>query len=163
MRLLLLWRIHKEIGNWGDETRQGEKKGTAKKPAKKAAKRSPRGKNLDPAKVREEIAGIVKAGARGITRAVMVQANQGQLAQAKYLLEMAGVYPVATDTNQTSEREESLAETLLDRLKIPKTPVVHDELQKEEDDESRTIQPEKTEVESEEKNEEEEAKKETVH
>jgi hypothetical protein len=35
---------------------------------------------------------------------------------------------------QTSDREESLAETLLDRLQIPKTPVVHDELQKEEDE-----------------------------
>jgi hypothetical protein len=93
--------------------KKAKKSDTEKKKAKKATKRSPRGKNLDPAKVREEIAEIVKAEAKDITRAVMVQANQGQLAQAKYLLEMAGVYPLATDMSQTSDREESLAETLL--------------------------------------------------
>ena len=51
---------------------------------------------------------------------------------------------------------------LLDRLKIPKTPVVHDELQKEEDEESS--QPEK-EAEAEEKGEEEELEEKpvTVH
>jgi hypothetical protein len=131
--------------------KSGASKKSEKKSAKKTAKRSPRGKNLDPAKVREEIAGIVKAGAKKLTEAVMVQANQGQLAPAKYLLEMAGVYPVATDMSPTTDREESLAETLLDRLKIPKSPVVHDELQKEEDEEPN--QPKK---EAEEGNEEEE-------
>ena len=40
-----------------------------------------------------------------------------------------------------TEREESLAETLLDRLNIPKTPVVHDELQKEEDEDVMVMQP----------------------
>jgi hypothetical protein len=131
---------------------KAKKSGASKKSAKTTAKRSPRGKNLDPAKVREEIAGIVKAGAKKLTEAVMVQANQGQLAPAKYLLEMAGVYPVATDMSPTSDREESLAETLLDRLKIPKSPVVHDELQKEEEDE----EPNQLKKEAEEGNEEEE-------
>ena len=92
----------------------------------------------------------------------MVQANQGQLAQAKYLLEMAGVFPVATDMTQTSDREESLAETLLDRLKIPKTPVVHDELQKEDDEDAGAN---KKEAEPEEKGDEDEQEKKpvTVH
>jgi hypothetical protein len=82
----------------------------------------------------------VKAGAKGITKAVMLQATQGQLAPAKYLLEMAGVYPLSTDENQTSKDEDSLAETLLDRLNIPKRPLVHDELQKEEDEDVVVIQ-----------------------
>ena len=145
----------------GAMKKKAKKADTAKKTEKKAVKRSPRGTKLDPAKVREEIAGMVKAGAKNITRAVMVQANQGQLAQAKYLLEMAGVYPVVTDMSQTSDREESLAETLLDRLKIPKTPVVHDELQKEEDEDSN--QPKKEVAEdSEDKDEEKDEKTEAV-
>ena len=105
-----------------------------KKTAKKTVKKGTAKKQLDAAKVREDIAGIVKAGAKGITKAVMLQATQGQLAPAKYLLEMAGVYPLSTDGSQTSKEEDCLAQTLLDRLNIPKTPVVHDELQKEDDD-----------------------------
>ena len=141
----------------GAMKKKARRSDTEKKKTKKATKRSPRGKNLDPAKVREEIAGIVKAGAKKLTQAVMVQANQGQLAPAKYLLEMAGVYPLTTDMSPTTDREESLAETLLDRLKIPKTPVVHDELQKEEDEDPNqpkkeaAAEPEKVDDEDEEK------------
>lgn len=116
-------------------------KTAVKKTGKKRAKRNTAKKPLDPAKVREDIAGIVKAGAKGITKAVMLQATQGQLAPAKYLLEMAGVYPLSTDENQTSKDEDSLAETLLDRLNIPKRPLVHAELQKEEDEDVAVIQP----------------------
>jgi hypothetical protein len=137
-------------------------KTTVKKTAKKVKSVTAK-KQLDPAKVREEIAGIVKAGAKGITKAVMVQAAQGQLAPAKYLLEMAGVYPLSTDESPTSKEEESLAETLLDRLNIPKHPVVHDELQKEEDEDVVVIQPKKeVAVDSEESSEDEEEKIETV-
>ena len=120
-----------------------KKKAKSKTAAKKRAKRNTAKKPLDPAKVREDIAGIVKAGAKGITKAVMLQATQGQLAPAKYLLEMAGVYPLSTDENETSKDEDSLAETLLDRLNIPKRLLVHDELQKEEDEDEVVIQPKK--------------------
>jgi hypothetical protein len=123
--------------------KKAKSKTAAKKTGKKRAKRNTAKKPLDPAKVREDIAGIVKAGAKGITKAVMLQATQGQLAPAKYLLEMAGVYPLSTDENQTSKDEDSLAETLLDRLNIPKHPLVHDELQKEEDEDVVVIQPKK--------------------
>ena len=143
-------------------------KTVAKKAAKKRAKRGTAKKQLDAAKVREDIAGIVKAGAKGITKAVMLQATQGQLAPAKYLLEMAGVYPFSTDESLTSKGEDSLAETLLDRLNIPKRPLVHDELQKEEDEDATVIQPKKEVAEageSEESGEDEEEKEkvETVH
>ena len=122
--------------------KKAKSKTAAKKTAKKRAKRNTAKKPLDPAKVREDIAGIVKAGAKGITKAVMLQATQGQLGPAKYLLEMAGVYPLSTDENETSKDEDSLAE-LLDRLNIPKRPLVHDELQKEEDEDEVVIQPKK--------------------
>jgi hypothetical protein len=79
----------------------------------------------------------------------------------KYLFEMAHIYPQAPEPIAPTKDEESLAETLLDRLKIPKTPVVHDELQKEEDEDSN--QPKKEEASEPEKaDDEEEEKAETV-
>src|SRR5437879_2310651 len=47
-------------------------KTTVKKTEKKRVKSVTAKKQLDPAKVREEIAGIVKAGAKGITKAVVL-------------------------------------------------------------------------------------------
>ena len=76
---------------------------------------------------------------------------------------MAHIFPQPTVESQTSNDEDSLAETLLDRLNIPKSPVVHDELQKEEDEDVVVIQPKKEAAEdSEESGEEEEKKAETV-
>ena len=57
--------------------------------------------------------------------------RNGQLAPFKYLLEMASIYPPATDGSQTTTEEESLAQTLLRRLEIPLTPVAADEYEKE--------------------------------
>ena len=85
---------------------------------------------------------------------------KGQVSPVKYLFEMTHIFPPATDGSLKSKDEESLAETLLDRLKIPKTPVVHDDLQKEEDEDTKTSQAKK---EAEDKDEEEEAEKVTVH
>lgn len=93
------------------------KKKTKKTAGKKSAKkRSGHKKGTDPAQVREEIAGIVKSGAINITAAVMDQAMHGELAPAKYLFEMAGVYPPASDGTQATEEEDCLAKTLLDRV-----------------------------------------------
>lgn len=100
------------------------KKSSGKKPAKRRTSK----KQMDATKVRQEIAGIVKSGAKGIAEAVMDQAMHGELAPAKYLFEMAGVYPPSTDGSLASTREEeSLAKTLLDRLNIPDHPVVADQ------------------------------------
>jgi hypothetical protein len=98
-------------------TKKRAKKTAAKKPA---AKKSRHKKQMDPAKVREEIAGIVKSGAKEITEAVMDQAIHGELAPAKYLFEVAGVYPPVSEGNQTPEEEDCLAKTLLDRIEPPK-------------------------------------------
>jgi hypothetical protein len=83
-------------------------------------KKTTKKKQKDPAQVREEIAGIVKSGAKGITKAVMDQAMHGELAPAKYLFEMAGVYPAVNDGEHATEEEDCLAKTLLDRLNLPR-------------------------------------------
>jgi len=96
------------------KTKKAEK--TGKKSAKK--KSTPK-KQADAAQVRDTIAGMVKSGARKITKAVMVHALRGDLAPARYLLEMAGVYPAATDGSQATVEEDCLAKTLLDRMNAP--------------------------------------------
>jgi hypothetical protein len=101
-------------------------KTTTKKTAKK--KSSPRGKReRNPLAVHDDIAKIVEQGAKEITKAVMEQAKAGQLGPAKYLLEMAEIYPLATDGSFSTADEESLAATLLRRLDIPDEPVTRDE------------------------------------
>lgn len=94
---------------------------------KRASRRATGRKNIDAAKVREEIADLVKEGAKGITEAVIDQAMHGELAPARYLFEVAGVYPLSTDSSLSSGEEDSLAKTLLDRLNIPDNPVVADQ------------------------------------
>lgn len=89
---------------------------------------------MNPGQVLKDISALVEAEADKLAAAVIGEGMKGQLSPVKYLFEMAHIYPEAVDANQTSKDEESLAETLLDRLNIPKTPVVHDELQIEEDD-----------------------------
>jgi hypothetical protein len=95
-------------------------KAAAKKPAKKRTVRAK--KQSDPAQVREQLAGIVKSKAKGITKELVDHAMHGELAPAKYLLEMAGVYPATSDDGQTTEAEDCLAKTLLDRLNLPHKP-----------------------------------------
>ena len=99
---------------------------TTKKTAKKKSGTKKK-KQIDAAAVRAELAGMVKSGAKDITEAVMDQAMHGELAPAKFLLEMAGVYPPVTDGSETSREEDCLAKTLLDRLNIPDEPVGRDE------------------------------------
>ena len=106
------------------------KKKAKKSSGKKMARRRMTSKkNADPSKVREEIAGMVKSGAKGITKAVMGHAMQGELAPAKFLFEMAGVYPASTDGSFASAEEDCLAKTLLDRLNIPDDPVIADQVE----------------------------------
>ncbi len=146
-----------------------KKKAKSKTAAKKTAKKSEpvaEKKELNPAQVRHDISVMIEEQAQEITKAVIAEGRKGQLSPAKYLFEMAHIFPQPTDESQTSKDEDSLAETLLDRLNIPKRPLVHDELQKEEEDENVVvIQPKKEAAgESEEKDEGEEDKGEvTVH
>lgn len=98
------------------------KKKTAKKKGYLRSK-----KERNPVAVHNDIAKIVESGAKRITKAVMEQAMAGQLAPAKYLLEMAQIFPKATDGSFSTTEEESLAATLLRRLDLPLEPVMRDE------------------------------------
>ena len=104
-------------------------KKTAKKSKKKAVK-----KELNPGQVLKDISALVEAQAGELAEAVIGEGMKGQVSPVKHLFEMANIYPRPVEPAAPSKDEDCLAETLLDRLKIPKTPVVHDELQKEEDD-----------------------------
>ena len=128
--------------------KKGKKsKATGKKPAKKKSGAKRKKKELNPAEARNEVSRIVEAHAGKLAAAVVEEGEKGRLPDVKYLFEVANIYPPAADGSQVSAREESLAETLLDRLGIPKDPVVADELAKEEN-----VSP----VEAEEEEEEEE-------
>lgn len=106
-----------------------KKKGKSKKTEKKGRGKTTRGtsgKKLDPAKVREDIAGIVKSRAKKITIAVADKAGHGELAPARFLFEMAHIYPQPPEGTVPTADEESLAQTLLRSLNIPESPVAHD-------------------------------------
>jgi hypothetical protein len=132
-----------------------KKKAKSKSASKKTAKDETTEikKELDPGQVLKDISALIEANANKLAAAVIGEGMKGQVPPVKYLFEMAHIWPQGDGMTPT-EREESLAETLLDRLKIPKTPVVHDELQKEEDEDVMVMQPVKAAEESSEKNEE---------
>ena len=101
-------------------------KPVAKKAAKKKrAKRSRKEKTA--AEVRHDIAKIVKAHAQKMAKAVINDGEKGQLPPVKYLFEMADIYPAAVDGSESTAEEDSLAETLLNRLGVPTQPIVLDD------------------------------------
>lgn len=94
----------------------------------KAKSASPRAKKeSNPAEVRKDISKIVQSGARRIAKAVMEQAGSGQLAPAKYLFEVAGIYPALTDGTFGTDDEDCLAKTLMNRLDLPDKPIALDD------------------------------------
>ena len=97
------------------------KKGTRKKRTSRSKK------DLNPAEVRKDISRIVTESSVAIAQAVVGAAKMGQLAPAKYMWEMTGIYPAVTDVEQSTSEEDSLAKTLLDRLNLPTEPVKLDE------------------------------------
>ena len=136
-------------------------KAAVKKVGKK--KRAAKGKKAErtPGEVRKELAKMVIAEAEEITNAIIGQSKAGQFAPAKYVLEMAHVYPEVNDGSEATENEDCLAKTLLKRLNIPETPVVADH---DEDEDFVTIPPraKNTEVEAEAKPSVEEREEEEV-
>jgi len=113
----------------GKKSKKASGKDT-KKAAKKKVRKSKPKKERDAKEVRHECSKLVKEDAREVTVAVIGEAKKGQLGPMKYLFEMANIFPQADDGSQTSAEEESLAETLLNRLGIPTHPVVADEYEK---------------------------------
>jgi len=123
-----------------------KKKAKSKTAGKKTAKKkeeATEAKELNPAQVLKDISAQVEAQASKLAEAVIGEGMKGQLSPVKFLFEIAHIFPPATEEIPSGKDEDSLAETLLDRLNIPKTPLVHDELQKEEDGDLVVIQPKK--------------------
>jgi len=102
-------------------------KATKKKTAKKKSAGKKRKKEFNPAEVRKSIAILVESEAEKMAAAVIGEGKKGQLAPVKYLLELAKIFPEATDGSQASADEECLAKTLLRRLDLPEEPVSRDE------------------------------------
>lgn len=117
----------KKKGKKSRKAGKGIKKATKNKKSSKSKKGK---KERDAKEVRHECSKLVKEDAREVTVAVIGEAKKGQLGPMKYLFEMANIFPQADDGSQTSAEEESLAETLLNRLGIPSHPVVADEYEK---------------------------------
>ncbi len=145
-------RNHKSssVGTMKEKTESSNKE--ARKDVK--IKRPKPNRALNPRKVSKNIAALVEVNADKLAEAVLKEGMMGQVSPVKYLFEIAHIFPVS-DSSTPTEREESLAETLLDALKIPKTPVVHDELQKDEEEDSAATQAVKAAEESSDKGEEE--------
>lgn len=101
------------------------------KKSKKSAKQGgeKKGKEIEktPAEVRKQLAKLVLEDAEEITKAVLGEGKKGQLATAKYVFEMAHIFPEVNDGTDSTRDEDCLAKTLLDRLNIPDKPVVADE------------------------------------
>jgi hypothetical protein len=103
------------------------KKASARKSAhKKASTKSRSRKPVDLQAVRETIANLVGAEALVICTALSEEARKGELAPAKFLFEMIGLYPVsaaAADADEELDADgedgEDLARVLLQRLKLP--------------------------------------------
>lgn len=105
--------------------KKGKGKKTATKRAKKrAAKKSK--KELNPAEVLKNISAMVEAEAEELAGAVIEEGKKGQLPTVRYLFEVAHIYPQPPEGTVSTAEEESFAKTLLDRLNIPESPVIHD-------------------------------------
>jgi hypothetical protein len=97
------------------KAKKADKKTTKPGAKRRAGKKKPK----DMAQVREEISEIVKENAGKITVALVDQAVHGQSSQAKYLFEVAKIYPVV-EGEEAGKEEDCLAKILLDKLQPPK-------------------------------------------
>ena len=121
----------------GTKKAAGKSKSAASKPrARRSTTKKEKPVNM--AEVRENISNMVGASANEIAREVIATAIKGALAPARYMFEVAGLYP-ATEATESKPEEESFALSLVKRLKgLPEPP-------KREDDE----EPDEGEVEAE--------------
>ena len=98
--------------------KKAKKKGTAKKSAKKKSA-SKKEQEINEVELLKELSKKVKSSAPEITDKVIEYAKDGQMAPVKFLFEMANIYPQVLDGTTSSKEEDSLAQTLLERLGLP--------------------------------------------
>lgn len=84
-------------------------------------------KDTNPAQVRKQVSRIVEAAAVKMTKAVVGEAEKGQLAPVRYLFEMAEIFPAQANGGQATEEEDCLAKILLARIDAPVKPEKEDE------------------------------------
>jgi hypothetical protein len=103
--------------------RKSKPKAATNKAAKKESVEAQEPAN--PVEMRQRVIEMVGAELENIARAVVDEAKRGQLATVKYLFELSGVYPLATEHSQDRPEEgETLARMLLTRLGIPLEPAI---------------------------------------
>jgi hypothetical protein len=112
-------------------------KTTAKKPAKKRAAAKSK-KPADMVQARENISDLVRASSGVIANKVIEVAKTGALASAKYLFEVAGLYP-ATEATAAKPEDNSLAHTFMQRLNNLPEPAVEREEDAEDAPEDETV------------------------
>lgn len=95
-------------------TKARGKQAKKKAPAKRRSK-----KPVDLQDVRQSITNLVGAEANTMADALVDEAKKGQLAPAKFLFEMAGIYPASAATAQPEDSDD-LARVLLKELAFPK-------------------------------------------
>lgn len=110
-------------GTVGLKKTKGKNKREGKKPAKKSTDKANPPKAIG--EVRENISELVRGSAKDIAKEVIRVAKTGQLASARYLFEVAGLYPPAEQTG--SKPDDSLAHVLLKRMGLPTEPVISGE------------------------------------
>lgn len=106
----------------------GKIKGWGKLAAKESVEKSKTisKEPVDMARVRKDISNIVGNSATEIAAGMINAALAGELAPAKYLFEMAGLYPAREETDAANPEEDSLAQILLKRMGLPIEPVNKD-------------------------------------
>jgi len=103
--------------------KKAKNKAAAKKPTRKSAGKKREAKDkpeTNPAEVRKEISKLVTEAASKVAAAVIDVAKTGQLAPAKYLFEMASIFPPAPNGEQATTEEDCLAKMLLSRIEPAK-------------------------------------------
>jgi hypothetical protein len=81
---------------------------------------------MDMARVRKDISNMMGNSASEIAAGMINAALAGELAPAKYLFEMAGLYPPAEEIEATNPEGNSLAQILLKKMGLPIEPVIKD-------------------------------------
>ena len=98
------------------------RKARARKAAKKSIVSKSR-KPLDLGAIRAMVANTLRGQALDITSALVEEAKKGELAPAKFLFEMMGLYPVsaaaADEEDEAAEGGNEFAKALLRQLALP--------------------------------------------
>ena len=108
-------------------------KKTKAKRGKKRVQRLPAGKKsrqtTDLAAIRQQITDLVRDQAVPMVEITISEVDKGHYSAMKYLFEMIGLYPAATQ--EETEGEDSLARTLFRRLGLPEEPMLEVEVTKD--------------------------------